>query len=303
MTKFDSARSMRVTATFGARFELCESDDHAAPVVPARAKGKRLRPVTGDWVLARPLPGETDWQVESVKTRENELARTDSRGRREILAANVTLMIVVVSSRPQPDWFVADRYLAAAELMPSRAAIVWNKSDLGEMPDAVRTYQAIGYPVIETSIVSAAGIDALRELMQGESSIFVGLSGVGKSSLINALSGSDLQKTSAISSANDEGRHTTVAARLLNFRNGVTVIDSPGVRDFAPALIEPARVAQGFREIAEAADHCRFADCTHRAEPNCAVKAGVESGSIDERRYRSYLRLAQLNRQLASQRF
>ncbi|MEL7310167.1 MAG: ribosome small subunit-dependent GTPase A [Pseudomonadota bacterium] len=303
MTITESAKTMRVTATFGARFELCDIDSPTSHPVPARAKGKRQRPVTGDRVVARPLPGESDWQIESVESRLNELSRTDSRGRRETLAANVSMMVVVVASKPQPDWFVADRYLAAAELMPTKAAIVWNKADLVGVPDAVQVYRDIGYPVIETSVPQSSGIENLRSLMRGELSIFVGLSGVGKSSLINALSGNELQRTRAVSEANDEGRHTTVAARLMMFEDAVTVIDSPGVRDYAPALIQPERVASGFREILQASDLCRFADCSHRAEPDCEVKARVNDGRIDERRYKSYLRLAQLNRQLSSQRY
>lgn len=294
---------MRVAASFGARFELTPDGLPSADPIPARPRGKKLKPVAGDFVRARPLEGEKDWQIEEVLERASALDRTDTRGRRELLAANVSMMVIVLAPQPQPDFFIADRYLAAAELMPCKAAIVWNKSDIAAPEAEVEVYRALGYHVINASNKNHDGIGALRDIMRGELSVFVGQSGVGKSTLVNTLSGGDVQRTGSVSSANLEGRHTTVSARLITLDTDIQVIDSPGVRDYAPGIIEPREVARGFREIHAAAAGCRFADCMHRAEPDCEVKAQVETGKISDRRYRSYLRLAQINRQLGADRY
>ncbi|MEO1320188.1 MAG: ribosome small subunit-dependent GTPase A [Pseudomonadota bacterium] len=297
-TETDASREMLVTACYGRRFGLAVPVDLGAPEHQARTRGKRLRPVAGDRVLASPLVNEDDWLIESVLSRDNELARPDSRGRREVLAANVSLMIVVVAPEPAPDFYIVDRYLAAARLMPCEAAIVWSKSDLDDPPEACDTYAALNYPVLSCSARGGAGIDALASLLQGHTGILVGQSGVGKSSLINALIGDSRQRIGAVSEGSREGRHTTVTAALIRTEAGLAVIDSPGVRDYAPSIDSLRDVGAGFVEIAHYAQHCRFADCQHRAEPGCAVKAAVASGEIDARRYDSYRRLRQLTEQL-----
>ncbi|MEO1595281.1 MAG: ribosome small subunit-dependent GTPase A [Pseudomonadota bacterium] len=294
----DATRDMLVTACYGRRFALAEPGDPGAPERQARARGKRLRPVAGDRVMASPLANEDDWLIESLLPRDNELARPDSRGRREILAANVSLMIVVVAPEPAPDFYIVDRYLAAARLMPCEAAIVWNKSDLGDFPEALATYAALDYPVLACSARGDSGIGELAKLLQAHTGILVGQSGVGKSSLINALVGDARQRIAAVSESSREGRHTTVTAALIRTDAGLAVIDSPGVRDYAPSIESLRDVGAGFVEIAHYAQQCRFADCQHRAEPGCAVKEAVASGQIDARRYDSYRRLRQLTEQL-----
>lgn len=292
---------MRVTASWGRRFRLHDPTATQTLSVQARTRGKRLRPVAGDLVVARPLAGEKDWLIESVDSRVNELARPDMRGRREVLAANIELMVVVACPAPAADFFIVDRYLAAARLMQCDAIVVWNKKDIAPPPPEFNDYARIGYSVFATCQSERAGIDALAAQLRGYRSIFVGQSGVGKSSLINALGGDELQRTGHISDANQEGRHTTVAATLVYLPGDIAVIDSPGVRDYAPSIQELADVDKGFVEISRASERCRFANCVHRAEPGCAVKEAVEQGDIAQRRYSSYLRLAQLTRQMNEQ--
>ncbi|MEO0344663.1 MAG: ribosome small subunit-dependent GTPase A [Pseudomonadota bacterium] len=294
----DTSRDMLVTACYGRRFGLAVPGDPGAPEHQARTRGKRLRPVAGDHVRASPLANEDDWLIESLLPRDNELARPDSRGRREVLAANVSLMVVVVAPEPAPDFYIVDRYLAAARLMPCEAAIVWSKPDLGDPPDAFETYAALDYPVLSCSARDGAGLEALASLLRGHTGILVGQSGVGKSSLINALIGDARQRIGAVSEGSREGRHTTVTAALIRTETGLSVIDSPGVRDYAPSIESLRDVGAGFVEIAQYAQDCRFADCQHRSEPGCAVKAAVASGDIDARRYDSYRRLRQLTEQL-----
>ena len=294
---------MRVVAAWGRRFALRPLDAVVeAPSVQARTRGKRLRPVTGDIVDAHALEQEDDWLITHIGQRDNELVRPDLRGRREILAANIDLMIIVACSSPQADFFIVDRYLAGARLMGIDAALAWNKSDLAPPPAEAAVLADLGYPVAEVSAKAALGLAPLQALMRGRRSIFVGQSGVGKSSLVNALAGEERQRTNVISGSK-EGKHTTVAAEIIPLADGAEIIDSPGVRDFAPHIEDVGTVAQGFREIDTASAGCRFSNCLHRAEPDCAVKAAVDNGSIDKRRYQSYLRLAQLTRQLQEGRY
>ncbi|MEL6869706.1 MAG: ribosome small subunit-dependent GTPase A [Pseudomonadota bacterium] len=294
--------TMRVSANFGRRFALIE-DSAPGVAVQARTMGKRLRPVTGDRVEANALEGEKDWVITQILDRDNTLVRPDARGRPETLAANVELIVVVACPAPAADFFIVDRYLAAARLMRAAGLLVWNKCELAPLPDDAQAYVDIGYPLVQTSTKTPSGIDALRDAISGKRSIFVGQSGVGKSSLINAICRAPIQRIGEISTASEEGKHTTVAAQLVTTPDGVALIDSPGVRDYAPSITNMADVAEGFVEIADAAARCRFANCRHRSEPGCAVKQAVADGGISERRYASYLRLAQLTRQLNTGRY
>ncbi len=274
----------------------------------ARIKGKRHKPVCGDTVIVEPISGESDWLITGILERRNELTRPNRRGEPETLAANVDLVCVVAAPTPKPDWFIIDRYLGAAELMGVDALVVLNKEDLlaeaarlgAEIDEAARDYRNIGYGFLVASAVSGAGMAELADFLPGRTSIFVGQSGVGKSSLINRLLDRDQQKTAALSDKHREGRHTTVNSVMLDLPGGGAVIDSPGVRDYAPAIAADTRVADGFPEIRERASQCRFADCQHLKEPDCAVKAAVEDGSISARRYESYRRLSRLTADLAA---
>ena len=214
-----------------------------------------------------------------------------------MLAANLDFLAVVCAAVPRPDWFVVDRYLCAAELMNAEAAVVFNKADEAAPDDAMAaeldTYRAIGYPTIICSATTGTNLDAVAARLRGHAAIIVGQSGVGKSTLINALTDSE-QRTAEVSAARREGRHTTVNTIMLPLPQGGHVTDSPGVRDYAPAIGEAADVERGFREIHALGDRCRFADCRHRREPDCAVKQALDSGTLAARRYESYRRMLNL---------
>ena len=290
----------QVIATFSRRMRLRLANGDE---VDARVKGKRMRPVCGDRVVAEPIANESDWLITSIEDRDNALTRPNLRGDVEVLAANVDQLVAVAAPSPDPDWFVVDRYVAAAEQMRIGAAILFNKTDLGSgQRDVLADYDRIGYPVLECSARDRTGLDELRALLSGQTAIIVGQSGVGKSSLINALLGGEEQRTAGISAKSGEGRHTTVNSVMLDLPDGGRVIDSPGVRDYAPAIASIAAVAAGFREIDTASHDCRFANCRHLQEPGCAVKAAVDDGRISARRYESYRRLLRLTEKLDKQR-
>ena len=269
--------------------------------VEARIKGKKLKPVCGDTVSAETIPRETDWLITSIHDRRNELTRPNRRGESETLAANLDLVVVVAAASPKPDWFIVDRYLCAAENMGATAAVVYNKTDLDEHDPAaaiLAVYRRLGYPSVACSAKSDANLEQFASLFKNQTAIIVGQSGVGKSTLINRLSRDSGQKTASISQKTGEGRHTTVNSVMIPLPGRGFVIDAPGVRDYAPALQSPAQAIAGFREVSAFGDGCRFANCVHLREPDCAVKQAVENGEIDPRRYESYKRALALSERL-----
>jgi ribosome biogenesis GTPase len=292
-----------VVATFSRTMDLRLADGN---VVRARIKGKKTKPVCGDRVRCQPIPNEPEWLIERIEPRTNELTRPDSRGKVEVLAANINHICVVAAARPSPDWFIVDRYLCAAELMKVDAAVVFNKSELefdaGKIGSVLSTYASLGYPTIKCSAKTGDNLDQLQDVLAGHTSIIAGQSGVGKSSIINYLLESANLRTGDISAATGEGRHTTVNSSMLTLPNGAEVIDSPGVRDYAPAVDAPRDVVLGFIDIREAGNDCKFANCRHDREPGCAVKDQVESGQISARRYESFRRMMVLTEQLATRR-
>ncbi len=288
-----------VVTTFGRRVDVRLPSGEQ---VPARIKGRQLHPVCGDRVIAEPIANESDWLLIRILARSNELTRPDSRGRKEVLAANVSLIAIVASDPPKPDWFIVDRYLSAAELMEVKAAIIFNKIDLapdaGSIEPVLGDYERIGYPVLRCSAKNDEGLETLAALLRNETAILVGQSGVGKSSIINKISDDPMLRIGAVSSKTGEGRHTTVNSAMRRLPGGGAVIDSPGVRDYAPSISANDQLVYGFREIAEFGKACRYANCRHLREPGCAVKSAVETSTISPRRYESYKRLVNLTERL-----
>jgi len=296
--------SATVIATYSRRMRLRLENGE---IVNARIKGKRTKPVCGDFVQAEAIENESDWLIKSIDERRNELTRPNMRGQVEVLAANIDTLVVVASVSPIPDWYIVDRYLCAAELMGVDSMLVFNKIDLLaghniEIPE-LQEYRDIGVPVFECSAESGKGIRKVRKALADQCAIVVGQSGVGKSSLINKFVDDSQQRTADISSKTGEGRHTTVNSVMIPLQGGGSVIDSPGVRDYAPALSESSDAALGFREIREAAQSCRFANCRHLREPGCAVKEAVEQDTISYRRYESFKRVVNLTEKLAEGRY
>ncbi len=289
-----SAHDGRVIASHGRDAVV---QDRSGRTVPCRLRSRRLAVVCGDRVGWIEQPGEgTTGVIVEVRPRTTALARVNRRGAAETVAANLTQLVCVVAPVPDPDFGLCDRYLAAAEWAGLKSCIVANKNDLPQ-PDAIVAtlddYARIGYPVVQASKVTADGVAGLATRLAGEVSVLVGQSGVGKSSLINALVPGVRARVDEVSRATETGRHTTSASSLYRLPAGGELIDSPGVRDFAPPLPGLRDIAGGFREIAAAAADCRFKDCLHRREPGCAVVAAA-GRAVPARRMASYRRLLEL---------
>jgi ribosome biogenesis GTPase / thiamine phosphate phosphatase len=267
--------------------------DAAGAVHEARPFGRRLDLACGDRVRCEPDEAHGEVHAVAVLPRTSALFRASARGEPELVVANVTLVAVVLAIVPVPDLFVIDRYLAAAASGAISGALVLNKVDLPGSPqvlESLAAFRSAGYEVIECSAGTDMELDALRTLLARHTSVLVGQSGVGKSSLVARLV-PDADVLTGELARDEEGRHTTTSSRLYDLPAGGALIDSPGVRDFAPAItaLEPGSL--GFVEVDRLSTGCRFQDCRHLREPGCAVRDAVEAGSLDGRRYESYRRL------------
>ena len=227
--------------------------------------------------------------------RSSEICRPDAQGRLRPVAANLDRLVIVLAPEPEPFPNLLDRYLVAAEDAGIEPIILLNKADLAEAAERIMTrlapYTGIGYPLIGVSAHSPSSLGELHALLQGHATAFVGQSGVGKSSLISALLPAEELRIGALSDAVAKGRHTTTAARLYRLPGGGALVDSPGIREFSLAFMDPARVAAGFREFRTALGRCRFRDCIHRDEPGCALRQAVAEGAVSEARYAGYLHI------------
>lgn len=271
--------------------------------VSCQLQRRSLKPVVGDSVSWELGSGSTGL-VTDVLPRDSQLTRIDGRGRPEVVAANVTQLAIVVAADPTPDWFLLDRYLAAAELGRFNAFIVFNKIDLVERPPtALDRYTALGYQTLRVSAARRRGLEDIEAAFLAQRSAMIGQSGVGKSSLLNALVGNAQQTVASLSRKSGHGRHTTSTAVLYTLPTGGELIDSPGVRDYAPFIADPRDVARGFREFADLGAACRFQDCRHLAEPDCAIKVAVADQRINEQRYAGYRRLYELTESLQGRKY
>jgi ribosome biogenesis GTPase len=262
---------------------------------------RNLAPLIGDTVEWSRNPDGTG-TISGISPRRTTLTRVDARGRRQDVAANLDQLVVVIAPQPAIDWLVLDHYLVAAELSGLKALIVFNKKDLvAHLPPELEDYANVA-DLMATSTRDHDSIVALAAALAKQRSAFVGQSGVGKSSLINALVGEAMQTVGELSDKNKQGRHTTTASMLYRMDNGGELVDSPGVRQYAPYIEHERDVAAGFREFRAYLGHCRFDNCVHLAEPGCAVKAAVADGAISTKRYANYEHLYALVANLRARR-
>ena len=254
--------------------------------------------VCGDRVLWQ-VASDDQGVVVSLLPRNTVLSRPDYSGRDKPLAANTTQLIVVLAPRPAPTGYLTDQYLVAAELIGVKALITLNKADLlenkewREFQQQYGYYEEIGYPLVGVSARREHGLTPLMRRLSNETSILVGQSGVGKSSLINALIPHREETVGELSETSGLGRHTTSVATLHFLENGGEIIDSPGVRSFRLGEITRQQLETGFREFAPFLGKCQFSNCTHRSEPGCALTGAMNAGEIHPNRLKNFLHMAE----------
>ena len=286
-----------VISRFGQHADI---EDHELQIHRCNLRRTLSSLVTGDRVVWR--PGLESSQgisgvVEAVHPRTTVLTRPDFYDGIKPVAANIDQIVLVTSIVPELSCHIIDRYLVAAEDVEMPPLIVLNKSDLlseqqrEEALAKLARYQAIGYPVLLASCETAEGLDALKAALKDRTSIFVGQSGVGKSSLVNAVMPHVQAATGEVSDNSGLGQHTTTTARLYHFPSGGSLVDSPGIREFSLWHLAPERVAWCFREFRSYLGGCRFRDCKHGSDPGCLLQEAVQTGQIHPDRLASYHRI------------
>jgi ribosome biogenesis GTPase len=267
-----------------------------------RSKGIRTtNPLAvGDWVQFETEANAESGIITGIEPRKNYIIRRSINLSKQahILAANVDqaiLLVTLAKPRTYPEFI--DRFLVSAEAYGISAKIVFNKVDLygneelNELKLLKKLYENIGYPCFEISAKNQQGVDNIEQLLAGKISVISGHSGVGKSTLINAIEPLLALKTSEISSYHDSGKHTTTFPEMYSLSNSGYIIDTPGVKGFGVIDLEKEEISHFFPEMFAVLEHCQYYNCTHSHEPNCAVKQAVKDGEISQSRYRSYINL------------
>jgi ribosome biogenesis GTPase len=256
--------------------------------------------VCGDHIVFEYLDKQSEPKTAIViacAERDNILQKSGFGSKAKAVAANIDQVIIVCSLVPKPNSYLIDRYLVAAENLPAKPIIVINKIDLLDeenehvVNDINAIYDTIGYRVLETSAIRSTGLDELQSMLADATSILVGLSGVGKSSLVKDLLPDIDIRIGEISEASKEGKHTTTVSTLYSLPTGGHLIDSPGVRDFSPINLDKEQILNGFIELKPYRGKCKFANCSHTHEPGCAITEAVEEGRVNPQRVNSFRKM------------
>lgn len=297
-----------VISRFGKRADI----EPANPATPGEIVRCRLRatidnPVTGDTVVWRRQPPEAEGMpgggiIVARLPRRSELKRPDNYGKLKVIAANIDNVVIVLAPLPAPSSMLLDRYIAACEASNLPPMLLLNKSDLIDVPGYAEAdrlaalYEKVGYRVLRCSSREAHGLDALSGALCGHTSVFIGQSGVGKSSLVNALLPGTALETREVSDSSGLGQHTTTAARLFHLPDfggepGGNLVDSPGVREFNLWHVNEEELEASFIDFRPYRGNCRFRDCRHLREPSCALREAVARGELAAERLDNFLRI------------
>jgi len=286
-----------VTAPFGTVLERDGSVYRVATpageiraVLSGKAKRETPKVVVGDVVRLEPEPGGALHAIVGIEPRSTVLERRvpEGRGTRPIAANVDQVFVVTAATHPAPIPQLIDRLLVVAEANDIPAAVVVNKVDLAAGTEVIQRCRHAGYPVFATSVAEGTGIAEFEAALTGRTSIVTGPSGVGKSSLLNAVQPGLQLRTGAVSARGRRGRHTTVAAVMLPLERGGYLVDTPGFSEVGVWDIDPASLDQCFADFKPFLGECRYGDCRHRSEPGCRIREAVEQGAIAQDRWESY---------------
>ncbi|MBN1260286.1 MAG: ribosome small subunit-dependent GTPase A [Anaerolineae bacterium] len=317
----DKQTGMVIKSQSGFYTILCDDDTQITARIRGRLKKERKDATivaVGDQVRWQTLP-EGGKVIEEIFERDRALARLkplssgrgtrrwDRKGylreREQVIIANPDQVVFVIAcAQPEPRLRMLDRLLVGAERQHIPPLICANKVDLVDAEEArklFRSYMHIGYDVIYTSARTGEGVQALHARLAGQISALIGPSGVGKTSLLNAIQPELGKRVKEVSLATGKGKHTTTVAELVPLEVGGWVADTPGIRALALFDLDPEEIDAYFPDIAPYVPKCTFSDCSHRVEPGCAVRAALQAGEIDEHRYESFVRLHQEHQKLA----
>jgi ribosome biogenesis GTPase / thiamine phosphate phosphatase len=294
---FAATETGLVLSRFGQHADV---EDRGGVVVRCNMRRSVASLVTGDrvvWRRSLQPTGGIDGVIDAVEERSSVLLRPDFYDGLKPVAANIDLMIIVSAILPTLSLNIIDRYLVAAEITGIKPLLVINKvdllsaSELATVEQQLALYQTLGYDFLLVSAKTSAGMQQLLDYLHSGTSIFVGQSGVGKSSLMNSLMPGLAAHTQEVSTNSGLGQHTTTVSRLYHLPDGGDLIDSPGIREFALWHLSAEEVTRGFTEFTPWLGRCKFRDCKHIADPGCAIQHAVQTGEISQARYDSYVKI------------
>ena len=278
----------RIANIYGNHGLLIDSDNQTHKFMLKNSKTKLY---VGDCIETNEILDEVTL-IDKPKKRINVVERFDKLGKKQIVAANVTQLLIVIAPEPEPNFLLLDKLLLVSELMKNQASIIYNKNDLSHLEDnRILKYQKLGYKLINMSAKTNNNFDALNDQLMSQTSFLVGQSGVGKSTITNMLLNNKKLKTKALSSKTNKGRHTTSTTSLYQINSKSYLIDTPGVENLHPAIENSQDIQLGFKEIKMHLGNCKYRDCIHISEPFCSVKDHVSKNEIETSRYENYKKL------------
>tara|TARA_B110000467_G_C18314484_1_gene480507 strand:- start:65 stop:958 length:894 start_codon:yes stop_codon:yes gene_type:complete len=278
----------RIANIYGNHGLLIDSDNQTHKFMLKNSKTKLY---VGDCIETNEILDEVTL-IDKPKKRINVVERFDKLGKKQIVAANVTQLLIVIAPEPEPNFLLLDKLLLVSELMKNQASIIYNKNDLSHLEDnRILKYQKLGYKLINMSAKTNNNFDALNDQLMSQTSFLVGQSGVGKSTITNMLLNNQKLKTKALSSKTNKGRHTTSTTSLYQINSKSYLIDTPGVENLHPAIENSQDIQLGFKEIKMHLGNCKYRDCIHISEPFCSVKDHVSKNEIETSRYENYKKL------------
>ena len=254
-------------------------------------KNNKIKPVVGDYVLYEPLDEKT-FLITEILESNNQLMRLNTKRQPQTVASNLTQILLITAPQPTPNLLLIDQFILISELMNCSLSIISNKIDLtDESPHSLHIYEELGYRLVEISAKYKTNLEHLLDLLNHQTTILLGQSGVGKSTIINLLIDNNHNKTDILSRKTKKGRHTTSAITMHRILENGYLIDTPGIENLRPNISAIKEFEIGFKEIHTHSEGCKFRDCLHINEPDCAIKKALKEGKITIKRYDNYKKL------------